>query len=461
MKQQHHVTDMGKQSISRLLLRFSLPATLAMAVMASYNVVDAAFVGRLGSEALAALSVSFPIQMVFAALGIGTGIGAASLISRSLGAEKYESARIAAGQVIFLAVLFGVALTLTGLFFLEPVLVFFGATPDILQLTVDYMSVITSCAVLMFLLMMLNHSVRAEGNALLPMIVMIVSAVSNIIMDPIFIFVLGMGVKGAAVATILAKGIGAVMLLWFYLSGRSALKIGLKHLRPHWRVIVDIYKVGLPSLLTQASYNISLIVANRILGGYSHVAIAAMGIIIRLQQFAFMPVIGITQGLLPIIGYNYGAGKKERIREAMIKGFAGATILVSAAGISFFAFPGLFIRIFTGDAEVLASGIPAVRIMVAMYPLLSIPLICGSFFQGIGKALPALIISLMRQFLLYVPLILFMPSLFGLTGIWMATPVADLLTFFIAAALAAFELKRQGILYPAAGKPAGGLLSES
>lgn len=445
MKNQNHISDMGEQSITRLLLRFSLPATLAMAVMASYNIVDAAFVGRLGSEAIAALSVSFPIQMVFGALGIGTGIGAASLISRSLGADNYEDARIAAGQVITIALVLGLGITLLGLFYLEPMLVLFGATPNILALTVEYMSVITSGATLLFLIMMLNHSIRAEGNAILPMWVMLISAVSNIILDPIFIFVLGMGVRGAAIATVLAKGIGVAVLLWFYLAGRSVLKIRFTHLRPHGNVILEIYKVGLPTLLMQLSMNVSLIAVNRILGGFNHIAIATMGIIVRLQQFAFMPVIGITQGLIPIIGYNYGAGKYPRIREAMHKGIAVATALVTAAGLAFFLFPGLFVRIFSSEAALIASGTQAVRIMVVMYPLLSVPLICGAFFQAIGKGVPALILSLLRQFLLYIPLIIFMPRLFGLTGIWLSTPLCDLLTFIIAIALVSWEFKRRDI----------------
>lgn len=445
MKRENQITDLGEKSISRLLLRFSLPATLAMAVMASYNIVDAAFVGRLGSEAIAALSVSFPIQMVFGALGIGTGIGAASLISRSLGAEKFEEARIAAGQVILIAMLLGAALTLMGLFYLEPVLTLFGATPEILDLTVEYMSVITNGAILLFLIMMLNHSVRAEGNAMLPMTVMIISALSNIALDPVFIFVLKMGVKGAAVATVLAKFIGVVMLLWYYLSGQSVMQLRPRHLRPHGKTIVEIYRVGLPTMVIQISFNASLIVANRILGGYGHVAIAVMGIIVRLQQFAFMPVIGITQGLLPILGYNYGAGKYMRIREAMLKAIAAGVLLSTILAVFFFLFPELLIRIFSNEGALIEAGLEAIRIMVLMYPLLSIPLVGGSFFQAIGKGIPALILSLLRQFLLYIPLLLFLPRLFGLTGIWMATPLSDLLTFTIAAALIAAEFNRKGI----------------
>jgi putative MATE family efflux protein len=445
MNRQNHVANMGEESITRLLLRFSLPATLAMAVMASYNIIDAIFVGRLGSDAIAALSIAFPMQMLFGALGIGTGVGAASLISRSLGANRTEDAVIAAGQVFLIALTLGIALTLVGFFFLEPLLVFFGATPEILGLTLQYMSVITQGAVLLFLIMMLNHTIRAEGNAMLPMIVMIISAVSNIILDPIFIFVLGMGIRGAAVATVLAKAVGVAILLWYYLSKRSALNLRFSHLKPHCKMIFEIYRVGLPTIFIQISQNIGLIVANRVLGTYGYVAIAAMGLVFRLQMFALMPVIGIAQGLLPIIGFNYGAGKSLRIREAILKGTAASTIIVTVVGLAFFIFPVQFLRVFNSDEALLALGKEAVRIVVLMWPLLSIPLIGGSFFQAIGKGLPALMLSLMRQFIAYIPLLYLMPRLFGLTGIWISSPLADLFTFITAVFLLTREFRRQNI----------------
>ncbi len=448
MKQPNQVADMGEESIPRLLLRFSLPATLAMAVMASYNIIDAIFVGRLGSDAIAALSIAFPMQMLFGALAIGTGVGAASLISRSLGAGKTEDAVTAAGQVFFIALTLGFILTLSGFFFLEPLLIFFGATPEILDQTLEYMSVITQGAVLLFLIMMLNHSIRAEGNAILPMFVMIISAVSNIILDPIFIFVLGMGIKGAAVATVLAKAIGVAILLWYYLSRRSALNLRLAHLKPHGRMIYEIYRVGLPTIFIQISHNIALIVANRILGAHGYVAIAAMGLVFRLQMFALMPVIGIAQGLLPIIGFNYGAGENLRIREAILKGIAASTAIVTVVALVFFIFPVQILRAFTSDEALLTLGKEAVRIVVLMWPLLSIPLIGGSFFQAIGKGLPALMLSLMRQFIAYIPLLFLMPRLFGLTGIWISSPLADLFTFLTAVFLLTRELRRQNIPIP-------------
>ncbi len=446
MQQQNpRAADMGEESITRLLIRFSLPATLAMAVMASYNIVDTYFVGRLGGEAIAALSVSFPVQMLLGAIGIGTGVGAGSLISRSLGAQKPEDAAIAAGQVMLLALVFGLGAYLLGRFYLEELLLFFGATPKILPYAMDYMTVIAQGAVMLFMIMMLNNIVRAEGNALLPMWVMIGSALLNILLDPIFIFVLGLGIRGAAVATVLAKIFGVAALLWYYVSGKSSLNIKPRNLLPNGRIILDIYRVGLPALLMQISANISLILANRILGDFGYVPIAVMGLMIRFQMFAFMPAIGIAQGLLPIIGYNYGAKKYPRIREAMFKGAGAGTVLVTLTGLLLFLFPSFFLGFFTSEGDLLSLGVFAVRIMVLMYPLLGMQIVSVIFFQAIGRGTQSLVLSLLRQFLLYIPSILLLPRFFSLTGIWVATPLSDLTAFLVTTTLVAREYSRLGI----------------
>jgi len=436
---------MGEESITRLLLRFSLPATLAMAVNASYNFIDTVFVGRLGAEAIAALSISFPIQMLLGAIAIGTGVGAGSLISRSLGAGNKDVASSTTGQVILLCLAFGLVVTLGGLSYLRPLLVFFGATPEIIELSADYMSVIASGAVLLFLIMMMNHTVRAEGNAMLSMTVMVASALANIILDPIFIFALGMGIRGAAVATVLAKVVGVGILIWYFAGGRSSLDITWGRLRPNPGIIADIYRVGLPSLFIQVSSNVSLIVVNRILGDFGYIPIAVMGLVTRFQMFAFMPIIGISQGLIPIIGFNFGARKYLRIREAMLKGAAAGTVLSSLAGLLLFAFPSFLLQIFTKEPEVLAVGASAVRIMVLMYPLLGAQTVSIVFFQAIGKGIPSLLLSLLRQFLLFMPFVFILPGIFGLRGIWMATPLADLLAFVITIMVVSREFRLRGI----------------
>ncbi len=452
---QNDAAKMGEESITRLLFRFSLPATLGMLVMATYNIVDTIFVGRLGSQAIAALSIAFPIQMLLGAVGIGTGVGAASLISRSLGAGDREEAESAAGQVVTLALLFGLVTALIGFLYLRPLLVFLGTTAEILPLTKEYMIVITGGSVMLFLIMILNNVVRAEGNPLLSMKVMIASALINIALDPIFIFLLGMGVQGAAVATVLSKIVGVAIMLYHFFWGKSVLKLHRSRLRLRWGTILNIYRIGFPAMVMKLSTNIALIMANNILAGYGHIPIAVMGLVFRLQMFSFMPVFGISQGLLPIIGFNYGAGKPGRIREALLKGAAISTAANILAAAAFLINPVFFLGLFSSEKELLSIGSEALRIMVVMFPLIGIQIVSTTFFQAIGKGLPSLLLSLMRELMLFIPFVLVMSSIFGLTGVWISRPLSDLLAFVVTVILLSAELKRQGIPLRSPGTSAG------
>ncbi len=444
-KKPNNAARMGEESITRLLIHFSVPATAGMLVMATYNIVDTIFVGMLGSEAIAALSVAFPFQMLLGALGIGTGVGAASLISRSLGAGDRETARNAVGQVIGLSILFGLVVALGGYYFLEPLLVLFGATPDILALTGEYVLVITSGSVMFFLIMGLNNVVRGVGNPTLSMQIMIISALLNIALDPIFIFTLGMGVQGAAVATVLAKIIGVVIMIHYFVSGKGEVKISLSCLIPRRETIKKIYTIGFPAMIMQVSINLSLVVANNILAAYGHLPIAALGLIFRLFMFALMPVIGVGQGLLPIIGFNFGAGKMLRIREALIKAVAVSTAIATFFGLVYFSWPRLFMSIFSREAELLALGSEALRIMVIMFPLVGAQIVFSIYFQATGKGAPSLLLSILREAILFIPFLLLFSTVFGLDGVWFSRPVSDLLAFLVTFAMISRELKRQGI----------------
>ncbi|NMB42216.1 MAG: MATE family efflux transporter [Firmicutes bacterium] len=442
---QNSSAQMGEEKITTLLVRFSLPAIIGMLVMATYNIVDTIFVGRLGSEAIAALSVAFPLQMLLGAIGVGSGIGAASLISRSLGAGDKKEAENALGQVITLALIFGAVVAAAGYYYLRPLLVFLGTTPDIIGLTKDYLIVITSGSVMFFLIMVLNNIVRAEGKPVFSMNVMIISAISNIVLDPIFIFLLGMGIKGAAVATVLAKIVGIAMMLHHYISGKSILRFHFTNLKLRWKTVLNIYKIGFPAMILQFSNNVSLIIANIVLANFGHIPIAVMGLAFRLQMFAIMPVIGISQGLLPIIGFNFGAKKLKRIREALLKSAAIGTVIITLAGVILFLAPSFFLGIFSKEKELLEMGSYAMRIMVVMFPCIAPQIVSSTFFQAIGKGIPSLLLSLLREVMLYIPFILIMTNLYGLTGFWSARPLSDFLAFLLTFVLIYYELKNQGI----------------
>lgn len=445
MQDENNTAHMGDEPITKLLFRFSLPATVGMLVMATYNIVDTIFVGMLGSQAIAALSVAFPVQMLLGAVGIGTGVGAGSLISRSLGAGDRDEAECAAGQVISMALIFGLVTALIGLFYMRPLLLFLGTMPEILALTEEYMLIIAVGSVMFFMIMGLNNVVRAEGNPILSMKVMIVSALLNIALDPVFIFLLEMGVQGAAVATVLSKIVGVIMMLHYFFRGDSVLKINHLCLRMRWGTIKNIYKVGFPAMLLQLSINVSLIVANNVLAAFGHIPIAVMGLVFRLQMFAILPVLGISQGLLPIIGFNFGAGKKTRIREALLKGLGISVSCMAIAGLALFLFPTFFMRLFSSEEELLTLGSYALRTMVIMFPLVGVQIVSSVFFQAIGKGIPSLLLSLLREIMFFIPFIFILSYYMGLTGIWMARPVSDLLAFLVTFIIVSRELKRQGI----------------
>jgi putative MATE family efflux protein len=437
--------QMGEDSISKLLVRFSVPATAGMLVMATYNIVDTIFVGMLGSKAIAALSVAFPFQMILGAIAVGTGVGAASLISRSLGAGQKDEAVKAVGQVIGLSLIYGVIVLLLGLTYLEPLLQLFGATPEIIALTGEYVFVITSGSVMFFLIMGLNNTVRAVGNPTLSMKVMIISALTNIILDPIFIFTFGMGVRGAAVATVLAKVVGVAIMLHFFIFGRSEIKITFACIRPRLETIHKIYVIGFPAMILQISTNLSLIIANNILAAYGYLPIAALGLIFRLFMFALMPVIGVAQGLMPIIGFNFGAGKMDRIREALVKGTLVSTVIVTVFGILYFTWPDAFVSIFSKEQELLTLAARALRIMVIMFPVIGAQIVFSTYFQAAGRGLPSLMLSILREVLLFIPLLLVFSDLFGLDGVWYSRPVSDLLAFLFTFFLIGRELKKHNL----------------
>jgi len=436
--------QLGSDKIARLLVRFSVPAITGMLVMATYNIVDTIFVGMLGSEAIAALSIAFPFQMMLGAFAIGTGVGAASLISRSLGAGQKEIAQRTVGQVITLSVIAGIIVAAAGFLFLRPLLAIFGATPEIMGLTGEYVIVITTGSMMLFLLMALNNVVRGVGRPTLSMQIMIISSVVNVVLDPIFIFTLGLGVQGAALATVLAKIIGVIIMLHFFITGRGEIKINWSSLIPHSYTIRQIYIIGFPAMILQASTNVSLMIANNILAAYGHLPIAALGLIFRLIMFALMPVIGVSQGLLPIIGYNYGARKPGRIREAIGKGLFISITVVTFLGVCYFTWPSLFLSIFSREAELIELGSYALRIMVIMFPTIAAQITFTTYFQAAGRGWPSLLLSVLRELLVFIPLLFIFSGAFGLNGVWIARPASDLIAFLVTFFLFRREMKMLG-----------------
>lgn len=436
---------LGNEKMSKLLMNLSLPATIAMIVNALYNVVDTIFIGRgVGYLAIGGLTIAFPIQIMIMAVAQMVGIGAASIISRSLGAKDIEKADHVAGNSFLAVGIFGIIICIFGLAFMEPLLRIFGATEILLPYAKEYLHVILIGSIYFPFAVSANNLIRSEGNAKVAMFSMLIGAVLNIILDYIFIFPLKMGIRGAALATILSQLASVIFILFYFYGGNSTLKVKLHHLKPDRQIISEILTVGFPSFARQASGSIIAIIMNNSLAFYGgELAISIYGIINRVTMFLFMPMFGVVQGMQPIAGFNYGAKKFDRVKEAVKLSIIITTIYASAATLFGELFPGQIIGLFDDEPELIRNGIYALRMTISMIPIVGVQIIGASLFQSIGKAVPSLLLTLSRQVLLLIPLVLILPRIFGLglLGIWMAVPVADFFSTIITIILVRKEMK--------------------
>ena len=439
-------TRLGKEKISKLLVSLSVPATMGMIVGALYNLVDTIFVGRgVGAVAIGALTVSFPIQMIIMAFAIMIGMGSASAISRSLGAKNIERADNVTGNSFISIVFFSSVIAILGLTFTEPLLKLVGATDTILPYAREYITIIFYGSVFRSFAMSTNNLIRAEGNAKVAMISMMIGAGSNIILDPIFIFVFKLGVKGAALATIIAQFFAFLYIIRYLYSGKSSLNVKFHHLKPRINIIKEIITVGMASFFRHIAGGIAGIIINTslsFLGG--DVALIVVGILQRVTMFIFMPLFGVVQGMQPIVGFNYGAKKYERVKETIKLTILVTTIMATLGWCFIELFPSLVFNIFTSEREVIEKGIPVIRIVISMIPLIGIQVVAAALFQSLGKAVPSLILSLLRQVLLFTPLVIILPRVFelGIMGIWVSYPIADVLAVILTVFYMRNELKK-------------------
>ena len=418
---------LGSTPILPLLAKMAIPATIAMSVNALYNVVDAIFIGRgVGSLAIGGLSIAFPIQMVVVAIALMVGIGGASIISRALGANDPVRAARVIGTGLFLILALSATLVVVSLLATDEILTLFGATRELLGFAREYLTTVIFGAPFMAIAIAANHLVRSEGRAEFSMVIVVLGALLNIALDPLFIFVFEMGIRGAALATVIAQFCSFVLVLIFYLKPLTSLKLRAIHLIPEPAMLWEIVTLGLPAFVRQFGGSFFVIITNNALKSYgSDLHISVFGIVTRVLIFAFMPLIGIAQGLQPIVGYNFGARNLSRVREAVKK-----TNLVSV-GISlcFFTivmlFPEPLLMLFSSDRALIEIGRDPLRIVLLAIPFIGLQMVGAVYFQAIGRAIPALVLSMTRQVLFLVPLVLLLPRAFGITGVWAAFPAAD------------------------------------
>lgn len=424
---------LGEDKIGSLMWRLSVPAFIGMFVMGMYNIVDTIFVARgVGSLGVAALSIAFPVQMIMMAMAAMFGIGGASIISRALGAGKGEEANRVYHQVIWLVVISSLVLAIITFIFLDPLVTMFGATPEIHQYAKDFLQILLLGSVFQTFAMAMNNIVRSEGNAKIAMLTMIISAVLNMILNPIFIMGLDMGIRGSAFATLIAQAVGAIWLLIYFLSGKSSLT--LKGFRFHidWKLSGSIMAIGFPSFIMMSAGSIVSISVNWMLNIHGGtMAIAAYGVANRIASFMIMPINGVTQGMQPIVGFNYGSREYKRVVKAVKLSIVAATVMSVVAFAVVELFPDLLVSVFTDDKQLLKDGAHAVQIVLLAAPTIGFQIVCGGLYQALGRARISFVISLMRQIICLIPLLLILPNFWGLDGVWYAFPLADVGAFTV------------------------------
>ncbi len=432
---------LGSEQITRLLIKFSVPAMVGMMVNALYNIVDRIFIGRgVDSVAIGGIFVGMPLMLIFMGFGMLIGIGGNTLVSIRLGEGNKEEADKIANNSLLLLFIAGIILSLTGYIFLRPVLMLFGASESNIGYAMDYLRIILIGAPFQAIGFGMNNFIRGEGNPKVAMFTMLIGAILNIILDPIFIFVFNMGVQGAALATIISQFVSAVWVLRYFLSGNSILNIGIKYMKLEFSIVKRIIANGFAPFSMQIAASMVTALYNNNLQNYGgDLAVSTMGVINSVSMMILMPVFGLNQGAQPIMGFNYGAQKFNRVKKALIYSIIAATTITSFGFIITQFFPELIVGLFVGDTENAATmmeiAIPAMRRVLLMLPILGFQIISTSYFQATGRPKQAMLLSLSRQVLFLIPLIIILPKIFGLIGVWSAGPTADLLSSLVAAVL--------------------------
>ena len=432
---QDYTERLGDAPLGRLLIKLSLPSIAGTITMSLYNIVDTFWVAKLGHEAIAALTIVIPYQILFYAVGGGTGIGIAALVSRRFGENKPDAANHVAGQIFFLSILWGIVFMIVAVFFSESLLTAFGATPDILDFSTQYLVIISYGAPPMIFIIVISNLIRGSGDAVKPMVIMITASVINIILDPFMILGIGpfpeMGIRGAALATLIAQSAGAVIGLFYFIARRTAFRIKASHLLPSLPILKDIYRVGAPTSVMELCESLVFVLFNKVVSGYGSIAIAAVGLAMRISDLAFMPIIGVSNGLLPIVGYNFGARNFRRLWQSVKLASVGIGVFLAVATVFIEIYtPGL-ISIFNREPEVLEVAVPSMRIMLSTMALIGPSIMFTTAFQGLSRGTMALILSLLRQFILFVPILFLFSYLFDLDGVWYSVPAADGLGFLL------------------------------
>ncbi|MDD2550421.1 MAG: MATE family efflux transporter [Bacteroidales bacterium] len=446
MEAQHdNIKLLADAPIRKVLWKFFVPAFTGVVVNSLYNIVDRIFVGQgVGALALTGLSVVFPIMIIMMAFSMLIGIGAGVRISIHLGKKQYNLAERVLGNAFILLIIISIVMAGVGFLIKDPLLRMFGAGPDTVGYANDYLNIILLGVTFNMVGFSLNNIIRSEGNAKIAMYSMLISAGTNIVLDPIFIFALGMGVKGAAVATIISQFILCIWVIRHFRSTNSVVKLKAKYFPIKWGVVVSIISIGfspfsmqLASSVVHGLFNVQLIKY----GG--DLAVGAMGIINSISMLVVMTIIAINMASQPIYGFNYGAGNYVRVKQTLFLSLKAAVLISIGGFLVMELFPGFFIKIFnSSDAELLKIGKRGLRIFMMALPIIGFQIVAGNFFQSTGKAIISAFISLLRQVIVLIPILLILPPIWGLTGVWVSAPISDVIAGIVSFIFLNREIRR-------------------
>ena len=427
--------------LHRVIPKLALPMIVSMLINSFYNMVDTFFVSMISAEATAAAGVNFSLMSIITAVGMAFGVGAGSYISRLLGAKRDEEASKTLSTAFVFALGVGVLIMILGFIFMRELVVFLGATPEIIQYSIDYASYILYAAPIMAGSFVLSQGLRAEGNPIFAMLGMAVGGVINIALDPIFIFTLDWGVAGASAATAVSQLISFLVLLYPFAKKNTLVNLGFKHFSPKKSIMVEISKMGFPTLLRSGLMTISLIITNNLAGGFSTHALAAISVVNRLMMFIGSSLIGFGQGFQPVAGYNWGAKRYDRVlksfRFSSIVGVAGVSVLCVIVAI----LAPTIMRAFSDQQEVINLGAFSIRLNCLAMPAHAWVIVINMLFQAMGRGTSAAILSLSRQGICFIPSVVIMSLLFGIWGLASAQAVADFLSLVLAIPLLLKVLK--------------------
>ena len=435
MDNQKATLELGTKPVGQLLMRYAVPAIIAMTASSLYNMVDSIFIGQgVGAIAISGLAITFPLMNLSTAFGAGVGVGASSLLSVKLGQKDYGAAQNILGNTVMLNIITGISFSIISLLFLDPILMFFGASAQTLPYAKDYMEIILCGNVITHLYFGLNALQRAAGKPQLSMYMTIFTVVLNAILDPIFIWPLGLGIRGAAYATVLSQLFALIWQVVMFSNKAEFIhfKRGIYRLKS--QLVKNIIGIGMsPFSMNVCACFVVIIINNSLVDHGGDMAVGAYGIINRIAFIFVMITIGVNQGMQPIAGYNYGAMKFDRMMRVLKYALICGTCVTTIGFIVGQFFPEQCVRLFTSDETLISLSVHAMRLTTVSFPIIGFQMVVANFFQSIGKAKVSVFLSLSRQLVFLIPMLLVLPTLYGVDGVWYSMPVADTISALVTA----------------------------